>query len=78
MNKRFSRLNQQRQQSQRRTSFRKSYTAEEIFVDIEGDEENVLMNIPPEIIEQMGWAEGDTLNIEQVEGSIVIKKVEGP
>ena len=78
MNKRFSRLNQQRRQSQRRTSFRKTYTAEEIFVDIEDDEENVLMNISPEIIEQMGWVEGDTLKIEQVEGSIVIKKVEGP
>ena len=27
-----------------------TYKAEDIFEDIEGDEENVLMNIPPEIL----------------------------
>ena len=41
-----------------------TYKVEDIFEDIEDDPDNVLMNIPPEILEQMGWKEGDTLNIE--------------
>ena len=54
----------------------KTYKVEEIFEDIEGDEENVLMNIPPEIAEQMGWKPGDVLKIYSGEGSIVIEKKE--
>jgi len=53
------------------------FKAEDIFQDIEGDEENVLMNIPPEIMESQGWKEGDNLKIEWGDqGSIVISKVE--
>jgi len=53
------------------------YPAEEIFQDIEGDEENVLMNIPPEIAEKMGWNPGDTLKIEVLEsGGLCISRVE--
>ena len=54
----------------------KIYAAEDIFEDIEGDDENVMMNIPPEIIESQGWKEGDTLNIEAQKGMITITKVE--
>lgn len=54
----------------------REYKVEEIFEDIEGDEKNVLMNIPPEIREQMGWTEGDVLRITVEEGSIVLEKVE--
>lgn len=52
------------------------YKVEDIFEDIEGDEKNVLMNIPPEIREQLGWKEGDVLKIKLEEGSIVLEKVE--
>ena len=52
----------------------REYKVEDIFEDIEGDEENVLMNIPPEIAEQMGWKEGDVLQFEEEKGSIVITK----
>lgn len=52
----------------------KEYKVEDIFEDIEDDEENVLMNIPDEILEQMGWKEGDVLQFEEEEGSIVITK----
>lgn len=52
----------------------KTYRVEEIFENIQGDEENVLMNIPPEIAEQMGWKPGDVLKIYAGEGSIVIEK----
>jgi hypothetical protein len=52
------------------------YKAEDIFQDIDGDKENVLMNIPPEIAEQLGWQPGDVLRIQVEEsGSISITKV---
>jgi len=54
----------------------KTYKVEEIFEPIEGDEENEAMNIPPEILEQMGWQEGDVLRITVEEGSIVLQKIE--
>jgi hypothetical protein len=54
----------------------REYKVEEIFEDIEDDPENVLMNIPPEISEQMGWQPGDTLKINIERGIISITKVE--
>jgi len=53
-----------------------TYKAEDIFENIEGDEENVLMNIPPEILERMDWKEGDVLNIKAEDGVITITKKE--
>ena len=52
------------------------YKVEDIFEDIEGDEKNVLMSIPPEVSEKMGWVEGDTLKFTTTDGNIVIEKVE--
>ena len=54
----------------------REYKVEEIFEDIEDDPENVLMNIPPEISEQMGWQTGDKLKINIERGVISITKVE--
>ena len=52
------------------------YKAEDIFKEIDGDEDNVLMNIPPEVIQAMGWEMGDTLSVEVTEsGTIKITKV---
>jgi hypothetical protein len=53
-----------------------TYKVEDIFEDIEGDDKNVLMNIPPEISEKMGWTEGDVLKINIEKGVISITKVE--
>lgn len=54
-----------------------TYPVEDIFKDIEGDKENVLMNIPPEIAEKMGWQPGDLLRIEVLEeGGLSISRVE--
>jgi len=53
-----------------------TYKVEDIFEDIEGDDKNVLMNIPPEIQEKMGWVEGDILKINVEEGVVSITKVE--
>ena len=52
------------------------YKVEDIFEDDPENPENVLMNIPPEIREQMGWKEGDVLKVKVEKGSIVLEKVE--
>jgi len=52
-----------------------TYTVEELFEDIEGDPENVIMKLPPEICEAQGWVEGDTINIEVKDGAMILSKV---
>lgn len=52
----------------------KTYTADEIFEDIPDDPDNVIMNIPPEILEQSGWKEGDTIIVTAEEGRLILKK----
>lgn len=54
------------------------YKVEDIFEDIEGDEENVLMNIPPEVAERAGFKPGDILVINKDPDGhgIIIKKKE--
>ena len=52
-----------------------TFNVEDIFEDIPGDPDNVIMKIPPEILERNGWNTGDTLNIEIEDGAIVISKV---
>lgn len=52
-----------------------TFNAEEIFEDIEGDPDNVIMKFPPEVLESTGWKEGDTLDITVENGSVVVKKV---
>ena len=51
-----------------------TYKVEDVFQDIEGDDENVLMNIPPEVSERMGWEPGDVLKITVEKGVISISK----
>lgn len=51
-----------------------TFNAEDIFEEIPGDPENVILKFPPELLEQTGWKEGDTLNIQLEEGAIVISK----
>ena len=54
-----------------------TFKAEDIFQDIEGDPENVLMTIPPEIMEKMGWKEGDNIRVLMGDqGSVIIEKVD--
>ena len=54
----------------------KTYLVEELFSDIPDDPDHVMLTFPPEIIESTGWKEGDTLNVEVIDGSIRINKVE--
>lgn len=53
------------------------YNADEIFQEIDGDPDNVLMKIPDEILEATGWKEGDELNITIEDGAITISKKNG-
>ena len=51
------------------------YNADDIFQDIPGDDKNVTMTIPPEILEAQGWKEGDTLRFDVGDqGTIIITK----
>lgn len=52
----------------------KNYYVEELFSDIPGDPANVLLTFPPEIIEQVGWIEGDTIHFEVRDNQLIIKK----
>lgn len=55
-----------------------TYDASDIFEDIKDDPENVLMKIPDEIAESMGWVPGDVLRIRVYDDTqqIEISKVE--
>ena len=52
-----------------------TFDVDDIFEDIPGDPDNVMMKIPPEVLAHTGWCEGDTLNIEIEDGAITISKV---
>lgn len=51
------------------------YLASDIFLEIPDDPENVIMQIPPEICEEVGFKEGDTIVVEEIEdGTISLRK----
>jgi hypothetical protein len=52
----------------------KVFNYEDIFEDIPGDPDNILLKFPPEMLEETGWKEGDTIKIEIVNGSLHISK----
>lgn len=51
-----------------------TFSVEDIFEDIPGDPDNVLLKFPPEVLEQTGWKAGDTLTVSVVDGAITISK----
>jgi AbrB family looped-hinge helix DNA binding protein len=53
-----------------------TYSVDDIFEEIPGDSENVLMNIPEEIRAEMGWKPGDTLTIKVENEGLIIRKNE--
>ena len=60
---------------QKRSTDKKTYKAKDIFKDIEGDPDNVLMTIPPEIIKHLGLKEDDTVDVTARDNSLIISKV---
>ena len=53
----------------------KTYLASDIFQDIEGDEENCLMTLPPELVEDLGWSVPMRVSIEVTNGLMIIKPI---
>ena len=54
-----------------------TFKAEELFEDIPGDPDNVMMKIPPEVCEAQGWKEGDILDVKVENGALIITKNNG-
>lgn len=50
------------------------FDSSDIFEKIEGDPDNVIFKIPPEICEELGWREGDVVKVTAEEGKLIIKK----
>lgn len=53
-----------------------TFKVEDIFEEIPGDPDNVIMKLPPEICEVQGWKEGDVMNVSLENGAIIISKKE--
>jgi AbrB family looped-hinge helix DNA binding protein len=50
----------------------KTFTSKVVEICDNGD---AIIELPPELLEEMGWKEGDTLDISEKDGKIIIKKI---
>lgn len=50
----------------------KTYIANVVDICENGD---AILELPKELLEEMGWKEGDTINIDDRDGSIILSKV---
>jgi formylmethanofuran dehydrogenase subunit D len=50
----------------------KTYTSKVLEICENGD---AIIELPPEMCEELQWKEGDTLNISEEKGAIILKKV---
>jgi hypothetical protein len=53
---------------------KKTYLVEELFEDIPGDPDNVILKIPQEICDAQGWVEGTELDVTAEQGALILKK----
>ena len=53
---------------------KKTYLVEELFEDIPGDPDNVILKIPQEICDAQGWVEGTELDVTAEEGLLRLRK----
>ena len=51
----------------------KRFTSKVLEICDNGD---TIIELPPELLEEMGWKEGDTLDISDKDGKIIIKKID--
>lgn len=51
----------------------KTYTSHVVEICDNGD---AILELPPELCEDMGWKEGDNLDITVENGQLILKKVE--
>jgi antitoxin component of MazEF toxin-antitoxin module len=49
--------------------------AENLFEDIPGDDNNVNMTIPEEILKEKGWGPGTELKVSWSDGQIILEEV---
>jgi hypothetical protein len=54
----------------------KSYRVEDIFEDDPDNSDNVLLTIPPDIIEKTGWVENTKLEYEVKDKVLILRKVD--
>jgi bifunctional DNA-binding transcriptional regulator/antitoxin component of YhaV-PrlF toxin-antitoxin module len=50
----------------------KTFTSKVVEICDNGD---AIIELPPELLEEMGWKEGDTLDISEKDGRVIIKKL---
>ena len=51
----------------------KTFTSKVLEICDNGD---AIIELPPELLEEVGWKEGDTLDISEEKGKIIIKKID--
>jgi AbrB family looped-hinge helix DNA binding protein len=51
----------------------KTFTSKVVEICDNGD---AIVELPPELLEEMGWKEGDTLDISEKDGRVIIKKID--
>ena len=51
----------------------KTFTSKVVEICDNGD---AIIELPPELLEEMGWKEGDTLDISEKDGKVIIKKID--
>jgi len=52
-----------------------TFPAENLFEDIPGDDNNVNMTIPEEILKEKGWGPGTNLKVSWSDGEIILEEV---
>jgi AbrB family looped-hinge helix DNA binding protein len=51
----------------------KTFTSKVVEICDNGD---AIIELPDELLNEMGWKEGDTLDISEKDGKIIIKKID--
>lgn len=51
----------------------KTFTAKVLDICDNGD---AIIELPPELLEETGWKEGDIMDISEQDGQIIIKKID--
>lgn len=50
------------------------YNYEDLFQEVPGDSDNVMFTIPPEMLKEAGWKEGDEIEIQLENNSLIFTK----
>jgi hypothetical protein len=52
----------------------RTFLVEELFEDIPGDPDNVILKIPQEVCDAQGWIEGTKLDVTAQDGALILRK----